>query len=836
MSTYKPKQRIPVSEKNRQWVIDNANYYRNHYNSSMVYDSEILNLYMIAAGRINTSAYNYITDPYKQNINKTKGNKNKKNHSAKFKNWDIVSPIFKQILNEWQQRDFEPIAYCRDNSYDNEVKQYEKELIINSLQQRFVNYLTKSGKFDPNQTDEQGQPVQPPMSPEAIKKQLTNLVDEKTIQAQNLLDYVIDTQKIHKQYGKEFYDLLVTNRCVSFKTVINNKVVKNRVHPASFRWTASRNVDFFEDAEMVSADYELTMGELLDIFQDEFNKPEYIEEYGDIFSALEMMCSPQLRNTWQGKYRRLTDSDSIVLNNENYNEMYNRNGLISGTIQSENLRVDDKFVVTHIQWTSFKKVANVEYNGETVMVDESYIENQYDKLDWFWIEETREVYVIEDRFIIGGNELEFERRSKIDPYKSKKEYNGCIYMNDVIQQLPLPVIATTYQEAYNIIRFKLQTIINKNKDKIVVLPLGLITSGIKDTSGAMGSVEDEYGDDTSTSEWRDTNAKGGNDSPIARTLYYADVSSTLFVDDSVDGAVNALQNIKVLDMSLSQHIAWLYDYSMSIKSEWEELVGFNRFRKANINSSDTVANAQMGAYVGSLLTEGFFSDFEHYVSSDLQGIMDLSQYAYKDGFSTKFLHSVSNELVNLSFGSDFFHNDLGVVVKNTKKLKDGRDMMLQQATQLLQNNFKQSIAAKLFYKSKNFASIIQDIEAAEQEMIQQQQQQQEADRQNQLQIAQIEEKSKEQDRTLKKYEIDTRANVELEKQLNQLIAINMGMGNEDVALNLEKNRQAIIAEFNKQQLEREKIMFDREKNIRDNETKKYAADISYKVAKENKGQ
>lgn len=833
----KPLQKISVFDKDRAWKIATGKYYNGFKMNTYNYD--VIRLFNIAAGKTNLTSYDYVLNPYK-----LKDDKYKK-YPAKLLNWDIISPLFKQMLSDFRQREFEPVVYNRDLSFDTEYEEREKELIVDSLQQTFINFMIKSGKFDPEQTDEQGQPLEPPRSPEAIQKEMTKLVDTKTIEAQNMLAYIMDNEMLREKYIRMFYDLIVTNFTVSFKTVRNGKVCVFRVHPAAFEWIGSDNLMFFEDSEAVKTTYRFTLSEVIDLFQETLNENDYKKEYGDVLADLEMRYH-STRHVYSG----LTDEDL------GFHARYMKNRHHVSTVANQQMS-DNKIPVTHLQWTSFKKVAITYFNGEELLVDETYVENSNEKLDWFWIEETRQMYILDEKYFIGGDCIDNERRSKVDPYKTKKEYNGFCYMSDVVQQIPLPDMLMAYQESYNVLKFKLQSMINKNKDKLAVLPIGLLSGGIRDT-GTSGMNDAAFDDDDdeavdekhkgdesdaafdfskmTSPEFRDSRMavrESEEESSIAKTLYYADATQMLFIDETAEGAAAALQAIKVLDLSLGNYIQWLHNYMLSIKAEAEELIGFNRFKKAQINSSDSQGNVNQGMYVGSLITDGYFDEMESFQAVDLQGVIDLSQFAYRDGFSTRFVRN-GTQVVTLRIGKDYAHADLGIFVKNSKKIKDARDIMLQQATQFLQNNMKHSIALKMFAKMESLSAIIEEVERVEEEMFQVEQQNQQADRENQMAMAQMQKESADADMRLRKYEIDVKAELELEKQLNNLISLNMATGNEDIAKSLENNRATIIAEFQKANLERERMSLDDSKNVRDNATKRYVADKALQVAVENK--
>ena len=213
--------------------------------------------------------------------------------------------------------------------------------------------------------------------------------------------------------------------------------------------------------------------------------------------------------------------------------------------------------------------------------------------------------------------------------------------------------------------------------------------------------------------------------------------------------------------------------------------------------------------------------------------MDLAKYAYRDGYSTSFTRN-NEEIVSLEIDDDFIYSDIGIFVTNGKKRRDLRDTLLQQATHFLQNGMKHSTFMKMMEGSKNFASIIRDVEKAENELLEQQQQQQEADRQNAFKIQHLELQNKEEESAWKKYEIDSKAETALNNQSNSLMRLKGATGDDDVAQKIEDSRTKLIAELQKNNIAREKNMIDMEKAKMDNETKKYVVDKQVTIAKTNK--
>lgn len=790
INNYKPIQKESIFKKDRTWKRQSLSYYNSFLNKDK---KEINDFYRIASGKISEIDYTYVTNQYDLE------GKDRKN-PAKLLNFDILSPIFKKLLSEYRIRSFEPIVYCKNSDYENELMAIEKDSIVNSLQQRFINTLIKSGKFQP--VDEQGNKVEEPESPDAINEKLLSYKDSKSINAQSILDYIIDEQCLEDKYVNQFYDLLVTNSCFSFKNVKNNKIVYYRVNPDSIVYGSGINMKYVEDSEFVKASYGFTFSEVLDIFQEEFKKEEFLKEYGDITDYLESI--------YRGD-----------INTKLYSDLDNKNHVLNTNFKNLN-SID----VSHIQWTSYKKVSYIYVDGQQILIDE-YFDNQNLDTDFFWIEETREGYVINNYYFIGGDVIEYERRSSIDVYKSKKLYNGMVFMNDVISQKKLPELLAPYQETYNVLKYKLQSHINKSKGKIATIPIGLLANVYKESSLVNNDINNTFFNNGEVS------VKNDEESYIAKALYYADSTQMLLIDETSPNALAALQGLRSIDLESGGVIALISNYADTIKSEAEELVGYNRFRQSQIKTSDSISNVQQGINSGEMVTEGYFDEFEKYIANDLQGIIDLSKYAFKDGFSTKFIRN-NNEVVNLQVSSDYINSDIGIFISNSRKKKDLKNMMMQQATQFLQNGMQHSTWLKMMNGSQNMATIIENVEKAEMQLNQQRQQSEEANRQMQLQVAEIDKQNTDNTLSMKKYEIDTKAETELNKQLNNSIAFNLSMGKDDVAKELENTRYKMISDARKQQLELQKMDLDNLKNLRNDNARKYVADKQLEIAKVNK--
>lgn len=803
----KPKQRLLESSKDRSWRRDTLKYWNEMKMNSFLQENDLKNL-KLAAGQLDHTDYTYLTNPFGMKDDKYK------QYPAKLRNFDFISPLFLRWISEYNQRVFEPVVFTRNSNFENEKLAYEKKLIDDSLQQQFINSLIEGGLFDPNQVDEAGNPVAPPMSPDVIKAQTSSLPDTKTITGQHAIDYIRDKQDIQSKFRQAFDYFIKINKCVTYKDVRRDQVILEVVSPLDVAYYGNRNVKFLELAEAITVDYYLSFEEVMEIFGEALE--EYTEEYGNIIDYLE--------NEGVG-----------VKGIPGHFELYmkNRHGI---PLEERNISEDRVTHVRHILWTSFRKVKKVlGENGEVLELTEDYQGD--DVIEEVWYPEERDGWVIADRFYVGGFASDIQRVDADNPYSTKKPYNGKIFMQGDVQQSTAPEKLFQYQEAYNATRWKMQSAINKDKGKIMTMPIGLM-QGLKDT-GATGSAvytgdADSDGKPIYKFEGVTTHSE---ESAIAKTMYYADATGIMYIDETSDTFIQQVQGIKAIDMSLGNWIEWLANQCRALKQEAENLLGFNDARTGAIKASETVGNSERNYYSGSLITEEYFTEFEEFQKTELQGLLDLSKFAFRTGKTANYVRS-NRDVATLQIDEGYGEASYGIFIHSSARTKEVSEILKSKANEFLQNYPKGgSIVAKLIAGSNNYANIIQEIEAKEEEMQQMTLQQQEADRQNQLQLAQIAEESKQADRDLKVYEIDTNAQVNIAKAGITGAGFNIGKeGGDDIAgaLMAETNKQ--LDNFQKNQIKAREIMGKEKIADQNNKTKLAVVDKQLAIARENKGQ
>ena len=737
----RPKQKVSKAEKNKQWIQDNALWGNKISTISTVDRNHIDELYQIVTGKINLMNYRHVTNPYGDS-------NNTKNYPAKLINYDIISPMVMQILSEFSKRIYQPNVYAKNTEIDTIREQYEIEEFTKILQQDFVNYHIKAGNYVPGQTDEQGQPIEEPQHPDLIKKKKMTIRDVKASEGQNMLEYILTCNYAQMVWRQLMFDFIVTNRTFSRRGIQYDEVIYRRIKPQNLSFYASNHIDFIEDAEVVRYTDVYTLNEIVDMLTG-------MEGFdADLIDTLETQVNNGTPNGFFESFSR---------------NFYNK--------EVDKIGNNKLFVLSHVQWTAYDKIGRIKTQDifgkiEYVEVDETYVETEGDEIEWRWCACVYEAYVLQNEFVIGGGKVEISRAKFNSPHTNKKCYNGKVYMyhtgvkfDSIVEKL------YAYQELYNIMKFKIQYTINKNKDKLAVIPIGLL--------GHFKDEEDsilEY--DAITGVNSRIPIKNKEQSSIAKALYYADSTQMLFIDETSPTAQLAANMLKDIDLSLGNYIQYLISYATQIKEEAGELIGFNRYRRADINTNDRVSNVETAQYTGSLIIEEYFTSMKELQDSDCQCLLDYANVAYREGKKASFIRSDGEQVIFNLEPYALENAQFGIFAKDSGTEKQKFDELKQFALTLSQNSSIQAPIVRMLASDGNLNKIVTDIEAMEDEIYRREQEKQQNDMQmNQAQI-EAEQVRYDAEMQFKYYKVDEDNRVKVETHYSSLL----NGGNNDIEI------------------------------------------------------
>lgn len=708
----KPEQRKSTYEKlhDKDWQKLTANYYRSVAIPFLDITEGSL-LYKAAVGNLMESDYYHVI------VGMTDNQDMFKSYPSKMRNFPIIPRALLALMGEKSERPIVAIVAALNSDLPNKQREYEYNEIIKSVQQQYLLELQKQGVDVETMTDSQGNPI-PPKPIEQIRLEASNLTDEMADMGQNFLDMANSMWDIPAKFRDGFLHFLITGRVVTYKDVRNDELQYDICPAIQMSVVASKNITYLEDAECAIRTFSMPLTELADLFSEDKEYENDIREELERFINNGSFSSyaPNQAGWWFA---------SPTENNER---------IVSAINSSRSGEV----IIQHITFTSETKIGElITVTGEKIEVDDTYEPTEFDNITWKWVNQKWEGYVIADRFYLGFQPLPLQRGKFTNPFAGKLPYNGRVYGNiyapfqSVVKQL-LP-----YQILRNIIKFHIEKLINKNKDKITVLPIGILPNDAE---------------------------KGIT--PIT-AMYNADSTGFLLVDESSPNFNTALQALKVMDASMNDIIVRLHEYDRAIVAEADELIGLTPQRMGQgITSSSGLGTTQEAIYRGSVLTEELFKEFDEFQTKEYQGMLDLAPFIFTEGKTVSYLTSDFQRVYREFYGIDMQQAQYAVKVKDSKQEARKLETMRQTAFSMAQNGQMPTMIGKIV-DANNFSKLMADIKEMENELEQKQQAQAKAEQDMKAEEMHLEASIHQDEMDFKYYEVDTKNLTERLKTINE---------------------------------------------------------------------
>jgi hypothetical protein len=764
MNVSRPKQRLRFSEKDEDWKNNNVEYWCGRTNFYPMSRTDAFILHQACAGKLDESLYTYVTNPLNLDRPELKG------YPSKIRNIDIISPNLQRLMGELSQRYFNPMVIAINSLMQDRKDDLEYKLTLDKLKRDFVNGLVASGMLPEDV-------AQTPLPQEIINKQVSNLQNELSLMGQHALNIIMQDNKIDQIRRETLYEFIVLGRFITYKRVNGDALEYDWISPVEISFINTPNLRYIQESEAVKRTVMMTMSEILDTF---YNVDGFQDIVGEIEDQIAVIG-------FQSVSGGIT-SDMLK-------------GMVTGSFNNVMNQQIEGLIVEHVQWSSMaliKKVTGVDEFGNTYveMYDEDYVPLPTETVEEKWVKEEWEGYRINTKWILGVQPLPQQRGTWENPNKAVKEYNGKVFGNNYIIPESIGEKGIVYQIKYNIAHYHLEKILNKNKDKITFFPLGLIPQ-----------------------------KEGWDEFTV---MYYADAHGYFFLDETNPQAIQAMQYMKVLDMSLYQYIKELYGVLRMIKEDWDDAIGFNRQRKGQQMASDGKAVTEEALYRSSTATEELYRQHEDTILEDLNGLVALSKAAWKNGKRGTYSSSKFKEVYYEIDPAVYPLIDFSIVCENSSKNQKELDLMKGQLGNVAQQTQQLSILPRIA-SATNMVELTKELDAMEAKMMEQQQAAQEAE----MASAAKEDDFRNRELELKQYDIDVKdlrerdlatQQLEVDIMLNDANSNGIPDGGKDSNSEmLQLRREEIIAKL---QVDREKLNEQRAKRESDERiaNKKIAAD------------
>ncbi len=617
---------ITSKEKTEEYVNGMCDYYIRASNVESSQRSELQVLYDAAEGILDDDSYKYVTNPMNTEEEAFK------RFPAKLRNYDIIKPIIQSFVGETSKRPTGATVIIGNSDASTKRKEALTEEMSLLVAQGFVNQLNQMGI----PTGVASQPEQD--MGEAQAKFEEEYDDVRAILGQNALDYIQQFVNIDAMILELMYDWVVAGRIFTFKEARNNDVYYKAIDPrdiAVLGWGNNKNA---EDAEAIVVAFQVTGVELL---------AKFFEEIGEHNDKEEI-----LKYIDQSMFDDNTFSTVTNMTSERFEGNSGDND-VSGIADSRNI------TLYHTVWNTITKAYILHYYDDfggkkEMMVDDTY---KLDKdagdieLEELIVREWYENYRLDDRFHLGGGRGAVQRHMINNMATCKLPYNGTRFGyrlssvdSKVKQMIP-------YQVLYNIFHYRWELLLAKNKDKIMALPQGMIPSGD-------GWDEDKF-------------------------FYFMEALGFMVYDETAPNAHQFIQGIKAIDMSLGNAMDKMWQNLLSIKEECWDLIGMNRQRYGATYASDGKATNEQAVAGASTQTAPMFFQFDKFMESDYEGLLDASKVAYIDGKKVAYINSDGKTAwfeMNADEALEYMESEFNVFARNStfeqEKVEKAQNMLL----------------------------------------------------------------------------------------------------------------------------------------------------------------
>ncbi len=633
-TTVLPSQKKTYAEKiakDFQWAKDSINAIISNTNFTRSDYDEMAKLRRAREGNLIMEDYTYILNPLN-----SKDNKYKK-YPAKLKNYPLIGPVIDLLLGELSNRPKIEQVVATDSDITNKKKEALNIAIEKGLQQQFINELNAAG-------EDTGIPSKEVDLQKIIENINETFDDKLAIQGQDALDYLYYDLELDEKYQQLFNDYLTVGRWFTFKEIKYNDV-RLEVVPAEDVSFSNNNVNFVEDMDWIVQKLKWTKNQIIDNLYEELDEKD------------------------------LEDLESDI----NFNQVILGTGDLN---KGENSSVNSLYYYPEayrVQWTAYKKVGILTYQnllGEPISmeVDDTYkldIEKGDISIKWLWLNEKWEGLRIGNKFY-KVRPLIAQRNELNNLSACKLGFNGKVALTKTNEISSIVKTGYTFQVLFNIYHFQHEMIMNKNKDKIVFMPLELIPDG-------QGWTEDKF-------------------------MYTANALSYAFIDTSKPGALAALQGIKVIDLSLAQYASEMYNLLQEVKAEFWDAIGMNRQRFGDVKASDGKGNTEQAIFRSAIVNETLFGAFDRYKEKEAQALIDYSKLAWVEGKKGTFRNSEGVVKTLDIVGYDYCNTEFGVFCKNSSKEIEKAKTYKNLSLSLLQNEGNHAAIAEIL-DTDNYSKI-----------------------------------------------------------------------------------------------------------------------------------
>lgn len=668
-----PPQMLSQAEKEKRHEVTGRNnieetidYYIESCSWSQ-YTSEILALYKAVEGHLSQDDYRLLQNPQ----NKQKPDDAPLQFNAVLKNFNILKGVVNLLMGEFGRRAHEYEVASINPSDEMSFKDGLNLLIKDYYAQAVANNLHDIG-FQLGQKVQELPPLEEYLAPYKQKFESTRLIS-----GQEVLDYIRYNCDLDSKYLDLYWDWVITGGAFTYKKVNHDDVYFEVVPRHEIYVPFEKHSRFVEDYSYAVRKQVLPVFKIVDLFRGRLKEDDMILLESAIRDGLSMQFADVQLTGRNGAIKLPT---LYVGNNSTFNSINTASNGVE---------------LYHVVYKTFREYQVLTYEDglgqiRTMEVGEDY--KLQPELGDISLEKNWENIVYQGYKCLGlyldcGPLLE-NRADLNQEGLQKLPYNGIVERSIDGELQSIVKEGLPYQRIVNVLHYQMEKLINKNKDKLLVMPYGLVPT------------------------------KKGID--VKKQMYHADATSILWVDETSPNAANAAQMIKAIDLSLGSYIKDVISLIQFTKQSYWEAIGMNAQRYADVGQNAGKAVTEQAIVRSAIITYELTRQFDKLIEKDYTGLLDLSKLAYIDGKKAKYIRSDSSiGFLNLNQDGAIYHseNSYNVFIKDASLNSEAIQAIRGQAVNLIQNGGNMSVIGKL-YSTNNTAkltSILEKLEANKRE-------------------------------------------------------------------------------------------------------------------------
>lgn len=641
------RQRLTQAEKNandKQWYKFQADLLDSHSfsNNTFIgfggvsdYKRKKVN-YDLFNNIINQRDFEYVCQPYGSETGELPAN---------MVNRDIVSGKVKALLGMEMKMPFSWKVVATNEEATTRKEQEEarriREFVTNEVMrpirmevERELMEQTAGKKLSQNEQEQLKAKIDEETqarTPDEVRKYMAREhQDPAEMQAKEILEYLIQKEKVKDKFNKGFKHSCLGGEEIYFVGILNGEPTLKVINTLFFDNDMSSDLDYIEDGEWAVCEYRMTPSEVVANFGSELTEDEIDKIYS------------KFSNNPAHLY-----AEDFTFDTEKGHEPY--------TIR-----------VLHTTWKSLKKIgflSFVDRNGKLQMtiVDENYKKNKEQgdkKIEWEWIPETHEAYKILDDIYAYCRPIPGQHKDLDNLYVCKLPYYGaaCDSLNSVTTA-PMDRMKA-YQYFYDIIIYRVELLMASDKGKILAANINAVPK-----SAGIDIHKFQYFMEANKIAWFNPQEEGNKGSGDVTNL------------------------AKEIDMSLASDIDNYIKLAEYIERKCGSAVGVTPQMEAQIGADEAVSNTRQNLVQASHIIQPYFELHNIVKGNVLTALLETAKVAYSTGKPRKLSYVLDDMSVKM-FEVDqglLDSSTFGLFISNSSKADDAKRAVEQLAQAALQN-------------------------------------------------------------------------------------------------------------------------------------------------------